>query len=101
MIVLFSIPLAINQKLRYNQEIFFLGLVNVFTSFFFVYLGIFLSAPGAIRISTVYILWPISYIYFIGFSTNISNLYKLTKVILYGSLISCFFSSTLYNKFVF
>jgi hypothetical protein len=47
-------------------------------------LGVINGAQGAIAVSTVYVIWPILYIYYIGFDKAIGRYVVLVKILLVG-----------------
>jgi hypothetical protein len=53
-------------------------------SVFSMLVGVLNGAQGAIAVSTVYVLWPILYVYFIGFAKTIEGYVFLVKVLLIG-----------------
>lgn len=69
-----------------NKDILFLFLLNMFTGVFFILYGVINSAPGAIRVSTVMVLWPTLWILIIASIDNISILGKIHKIFM-GSLV--------------
>lgn len=71
---------------RYDKTILIIGLLNLFFSFLFILNGIIRSTPGAIRVSTVFLIWPILYFYFIGWSNKVSALLPVLNTIIYGGL---------------
>jgi hypothetical protein len=76
------------KSFRYDKSIITIGLINIFFSFVFVLNGIARSAPGAIAVTTVYIVWPTLYLYFIGLSTKKRDILPFLKMIIYGGLAS-------------
>ena len=46
------------------------------------------DAQGAISVSTIYVIWPILYVYFIGFGKTIESYVFLTKILLIGVFIA-------------
>ncbi|MCD0471064.1 hypothetical protein [Flavobacterium sp. JAS] len=76
------------SSFRYDKLLLNIGLVNIFFSFVFILNGIVRAAPGAISVTTVYIVWPILYLYFIGLSNKKEDIIPLLKVIIFGGLAS-------------
>ena len=79
---MFSFPL------KYNKNLFLLALINIFFSFLFILNGIVLSAPGAIKVSTVYLIWPILYLFFIGMADKKETMLPILRTIIYGGIVS-------------
>lgn len=50
--------------------------------------GIIRSAPGALHVSTIYIIWPILFLFFIGLSRNIDIHVKVQKALIIGTAIA-------------
>ena len=75
-------------EIRYNNKIAVIWVVNIFFSFIFIFNGIIRSTPGAISVSTVFIVWPILYFLFIGFIVEKEQIIPLLKTIIYGGLAS-------------
>lgn len=86
LILVFVIKSNTSSSFRYDKTLLVIGLINVFFSFIFILNGIVRSAPGAIAVSTVYIIWPILYLYFIGLSDKKLNLLPILNTIIYGGL---------------
>jgi O-antigen ligase len=85
-ILFFSLTTIKSSLFKYDKLLIHIGLVNVFFSLIFVLNGILRNAPGAINMSTVYIVWPILYLYFIGLSTKTTDIIPLLNTIIYGGL---------------
>jgi len=64
------------------------GFITVLTSLFHAFNGVVLSAPGAISVMTVFVVWPILFIFFIGMIGRFSVYLKLMKIIIFGAIIS-------------
>lgn len=76
------------SSFRYDKSLLIIGLINIFFSFIFILNGIVRSTPGAISVSTVFIIWPVLYLYFIGLSDKKSNILPILNTIIYGGLAS-------------
>ncbi|NDP28058.1 MAG: hypothetical protein GZ087_11620 [Flavobacterium sp.] len=76
------------SSVRYDKTLLIIALINIFFSFVFIINGIIRSTPGAISMATVYIVWPILYLYFIGLSDKIANIRPLLSIIIFGGLAS-------------
>jgi hypothetical protein len=100
LILFFSIGINPIYSLRYYKPLMYIGLIDILFSILFTLNGLSRSTPGAIPVSTVYILWPILYLYFIGLSVKKANIIPISKTIIYGGLGSasliCLF---IYNNF--
>ena len=57
---------VICEKWRLNKTILFWGFLTITASMIFIYIGVINNTPGALRVSTVYVLWPMVYIFFMG-----------------------------------
>lgn len=79
----YSNPLS---TFKYDKTLLFIGLINIFFSFLFIVNGIIRSAPGAIPVSTVYVIWPILYFFIIGLSDDKLKLLPILRTIIYGGL---------------
>jgi len=66
-----------NRKMMIHKEIFILLLFYISVGLSFSLLGLLNSAPGAIKVMTSYIIWPVVYILFISAIDDIEKLDKL------------------------
>ena len=57
---------VINGSWRLNTTILLWGFLTISASVMFVFIGSINNTPGALRVSTVYVLWPMIFIFFIG-----------------------------------
>jgi len=73
---------------RVSKPLLFWLAICVGYSSFSIFWGVLNDAPGAISVSTVYVFWPILYLYFIGFSKNIEFYFFLAKILLVGIFIA-------------
>ena len=80
-LVLLCVAIKINKskkiRLHYNVLVWFLGLILI--NLVFVTYGVFNGNSGAIRVSTVFIIWPILYAILIS-TINEKIIYNLVKV---------------------
>jgi hypothetical protein len=76
------------SSFRYDKTLLIIGLINIFFSLIFILNGIVRSTPGAISVSTIFIIWPVLYLYFIGLSDKKSNIVPILNTIIYGGLAS-------------
>jgi len=91
LLILILFFIIFNNKLssfKYDKTLIIIGLINIFFSVAFTLNGIARSTPGAISVTTVYIVWPILYLYFIGLSDKIENIANFSKIIILGGLAS-------------
>jgi hypothetical protein len=76
------------SKLLYNRSILTLFIINILAGLFFILVGIFNNSPGVFNVSTVYFVWPILFLYFIGFFRNTKVSSYLTYAVLIGGVLS-------------
>lgn len=76
------------KKLIINRDVLILFIINILISFFFFLLGFINEGPGAIRTTTVYLLWPLLYLYFIFVSRSDLFIKKINSIIILGGIIS-------------
>ncbi len=76
------------SKLLYNKSILTLFIINIAAGFLFILVGIFNNSPGVFNVSTVYFVWPILFLYFIGFFRNTKMSSSLTNAVLIGGVLS-------------
>lgn len=88
LILVCSLRTDLLYHLVFDKTTVYLAILNIATSFFFVIMGFILSAPGALNVSTVYIIWPILYFYFIGYNSRKQDILPYMNIILYGCIIS-------------
>lgn len=70
------------------KSLWFILLFCIASALFSMLWGVINGAPGAISISTVFIFWPILYIFIIGISKEISTYIFLVKVLSVGTFTS-------------
>jgi hypothetical protein len=86
--LLFSYVYYVSQfGWKLDKRIFFVGLSSVVVSVFYIALGVYFNAPGAIAVSTVYLIWPILYLFFIGVFSDMEYYRDLPKVIIVGTFL--------------
>ena len=73
---------------RCNREIVIIWMSTLVAGLFFVTEGVINNAPGAIRVTTVYLVWPCVYILFIGLVHNPSHIKLLIKTLIAGILVT-------------
>tara|TARA_E500000178_G_scaffold347611_2_gene401205 strand:+ start:390 stop:1676 length:1287 start_codon:yes stop_codon:yes gene_type:complete len=74
-----------NWKLNY--EIAFIGFITISASTFYILLGLLNEHP-AISVGTVYVLWPLLYIFFIGIYYRPENYIPFFKTLIIGCMTS-------------
>ena len=73
---------------RIAAQVRFWAFVTLLTSLFFMFFGAFNDAPGALRVGTVYVLWPVLYLFFIGILRYPEQLQPFYYVLLVGVIVS-------------
>ncbi len=86
-IIFFSV--FVKGKLYLNKSVAILWIINLSTSLFFIIRGIILKAPGAIPVSTVYLFWPMLYLYFANRCRSLDSICYYTKIIVWGGICTC------------
>ena len=76
------------NRWRISAPVLFWLFACVIYSSLSVLWGLVNDAHGAIAVSTVYIIWPILYIYYIGFVKTAENYVVFVKILLVGIFIS-------------
>jgi hypothetical protein len=88
MLLFFGVQSKKSFQIRYNFKIAAIWVINILFSIFFIINGIIRSNPGAIPVSTVYLLWPVIYFLFIGLTIKKTQIVPLLNTIIYGGLAS-------------
>jgi hypothetical protein len=78
---------VICEKWRLNKTILFWGFLTITASMIFIYIGVINNTPGALRVSTVYVLWPMVYIFFMGIVNRPERLFSFLKVIVVSAIV--------------
>ncbi|HTJ10972.1 MAG TPA: O-antigen ligase family protein [Dinghuibacter sp.] len=78
------------NALRYDKTLIGLGIINIAASVLFILNGLLLGAPGALKVATVYVVWPVLFMYFIGFHHGRERLTSFMWTILLGGIVSSF-----------
>ena len=76
------------DKVIFNKTVLGIAIINILASCFFIFNGILQSAPGALSVSSVYVIWPILFLYFTGLNYRFLELKPFITTILIGGLIS-------------
>lgn len=79
---------ALEGRWRISRTIFLWLLVTLAAGLLFMWNGIRLGSPGALQLSTVYVIWPLLYVFFIGLLSRVETLVTLEKTIICGGLVS-------------
>ena len=77
---------VIHERWRLNNTILFWGFITITASMIFIYIGVINDTPGALRVSTVYVLWPVVYIFFMGIVNRPVQLFSFLKVIVVSAI---------------
>ena len=67
-----------------SRQILLWLVICIAYSLFSILWGVINDSQGAIAVSTVYVLWPILFVYFIGFTRTVKPYVFLEKIILIG-----------------
>lgn len=85
-IMLVGLIYSLNGKWRLNTTILFWGALTVSASMLFVFIGAINSSPGALRVSTVYVIWPLVFLFLMGIVKKPEQLYPFLKVIILAAI---------------
>jgi len=77
---------ALERGWRVNRTILGWSVVSVTAGLLFMLIGATHGAPGALRVGTVYVLWPLLYLFFIGLVREPETLVLLEKTIVFAVL---------------
>lgn len=69
---------------RVNREILFLWVATMIIGSFGIAWGVINDAPGALRVSTVYLIWPTLYLLFIGLAHSLPIMKHIESALLLG-----------------
>lgn len=75
-------------KWKVHASVLIIGIGCVVTSLFFMLYGIFNNTPGAFSVGTVYVLWPLLFLFFMGVLNKPSNFEGFIKIIILGVIAS-------------
>lgn len=76
------------KRVYMHPQVFVLGLITVSYSIIGILIGVWLRAPGATAVSTVYVLWPVLYLFLIGTVQSLNFVKTLFSVVLYATIVS-------------
>jgi hypothetical protein len=74
--------------IRLHWQIIFILCLTLIGSIFFMLNGLAHGAPGALRVGSVYILWPILFVFLASFLKTPFIIIKFNKIIVIGTIIS-------------
>jgi hypothetical protein len=86
---------------RLNNTIFLWGYLTITASVMFVFIGVINNTPGALRVSTVYVLWPMIFIFFMGIVNRSDRLFPFLKVIILSAIVVALMAITIVVNSVF
>ncbi|BHH85107.1 hypothetical protein [Desulforhopalus sp. 52FAK] len=72
------------QTWRVHRNIFLLWLLTILVGLLGVVWGVVSFAPGALRVSTVYLIWPVLYLLFIGLVHDLRVIKSIESALLLG-----------------
>lgn len=83
-----------NRRIKLHSTVVLWTLVMTLTGIAFVLYGLIRGAPGALRVSTVYVMWPILYTLFVAASAKIEIISTLFKMMVGATIIISLYSMT-------
>jgi len=92
---------AVNGKWRLNNTILLWGCLTITASVMFVFIGVINNTPGALRVSTVYVVWPMVFIFFMGIVNQSEQLFPFLRVIVVSAIVVALMAITLVADGVF
>jgi O-antigen ligase len=91
-----------------HRDIILLWLLTILVGLFGVVWGVINSAPGALRVISVYLVWPILYLLFIGLAHDPRIIKSIESALLLGVALATFMALTVmlaglfgYGSFIF
>lgn len=76
------------QEWKIHKTILSWSLLCILASFIFIANGMLNDAPGALQSATVYMIWPLVYIWLIGLASSFGTYFMLARVIVLGTFFS-------------
>lgn len=76
------------QHVKMHVKVLYLFTISVTSSIFFILWGLMNDAPGALAVSTVYVIWPLVFAFLIGLTRDIRIYEALLKTVVIGAMIS-------------
>jgi O-antigen ligase len=77
------------KKISYNKTVINLFILNIAASIFYILIGFLNNSPGVVKVSTVYFVWPILFLYFVGFMNTTKVAPYFNYGIIAGGILSC------------
>ncbi len=71
---------------RLDLKVAIVGFVCVLASVFFMFYGALHDTPGALSVGTVYVVWPLLFLFFMGVFHNPEDWVPFLKVLIIGSI---------------
>lgn len=71
-------------KWKINKGVLFIGVGCITASLLFMNYGLLNNAPGAVAVGTVYVLWPLLFMFFMGVLNNSADFQPFIKTIILG-----------------
>jgi len=81
--------IAATTRWRVSRDILMLWLLTLSLGGCCILWGFVKGAPGALRVSTVYILWPIVYMLFVGLVHSPRTIVLFERTLVFGVTVSC------------
>lgn len=82
-----ALKMLFKLRLKLDRTLVSLTIISVCTGAVFMCLGAFRHAPGALRVGTIYVIWPFIYLLFVeGISCNAKSLTNFVRVMLVATL---------------
>ena len=75
--------------IKYYKDVLSLFLLNIAAGFFYILVGLLNNSPGVIYVATVYFVWPILFMYFVGFLKHTKVVPYFSYGIIISGLLSC------------
>lgn len=82
------------HKWRVHRDIVLLSITTLLVGLLGVIWGILNSAPGALRVTSVYLIWPVLYLLFIGLAHDLRVMKAMESALLTGIFLATFMSLT-------
>lgn len=79
---------------RVHRDVLLLWSATLVVGFFGVAWGVVSSAPGALSVVTVYLIWPVLYILFIGLAHNLEVVKRIEVALVIGILVATLMALT-------
>jgi len=94
-LVLSSLVYVTRSKWQIHPIVVGWSLFTVTTSLLFMLIGAINSAPGALRVGTVYVVWPVLFIFFMGIVKDPNHFCSFFKTITIGAITVALMAFTL------